>query len=352
MPHDGDGGRYLGTWHLTACKDPDSDWVNWGLYRHMIHNRKTLGCLVIPHQHIGRIFYEKYEDRNKPMEVAIALGTEPLSTVVAATDFPYGVSEVNLVGALRKEPLEVVKCETVDLYVPATSEIVIEGIMPPRVRVDEGPFGEYTGYRASPRAPRPIIQVTAITHRNDPILTYACMGMPVDEGDIVCSIGHTWDMRTSLKSNGLPITGIYSPPESAQLIVFVSTKTPYKNIAAQIASGIWATKGAGYYPMVVVVNEDVDVTNLAEVMHALCSKCHPVRGITVIPHAVGSPLLPMLNLEERIWSDGSKAVFDCTWPIDWPPEIAVPPKASFNAIYPERTKQKVLENWKNYGFKD
>jgi 4-hydroxy-3-polyprenylbenzoate decarboxylase len=224
--------------------------------------------------------------------------------------------------------------------------------MPPRVRVDEGPFGEYTGYRASPRAPRPIIQVTAITHRNDPILTYACMGMPVDEGDIVCSIGHTWDMRTSLKSNGLPITGIYSPPESAQLIVIVSTKTPYKNIAAQIASGIWATKGAGYYPMVIVVNEDVDVTNLAEVMHALCSKCHPVRGITVIPHAVGSPLLPMLNLEERIWSDGSKAVFDCTWPIDWPPEIAVPPKASFNAIYPERTKQKVLENWKNYGFKD
>ncbi len=351
MPHDGDGGRFIGTWHATVCKDPDSDWVNWGMYRHMVHNRKTLGCLVIPHQHIGRIFYEKYEERNQPMEVAIAFGGPPVCPVAAATDFPYGMSEVEIAGGLVQRPIEMVKCETVNLHVPATSEIVIEGIMPPGVRVDEGPFGEYTGYRASPRAPRPIIQVTAVTHRTDPILTYACMGMPIDEGDVVCSVGHVWDMRQSLRKNGLPITGIYSPPESAQLIAVVSTRTPYANIASQIAASIWGTKGAGYYPMVIVTNDDVDIYNIAEVMHALCSKLHPVRGITVIPHGVGSPLLPMLNLEERLWSKGSKVLFDCTWPLDWPQEIAVPPKASFRDIYPERIKQKVVDNWTKYGFK-
>src|SRR3990170_3698448 len=163
--HAGDGGRYLCTWHAVIFKDPDSDWVNWGMYRAMIHEKDKLGILIQQNQHIFQIF-RKYEARNQPMEVAIAIGLEPMSTFAACTFFPPNVNEAEMVGAMRGKPIELVRCETVDLQVPATAEIVLEGKVLPGVRRDEGPFGEYTGYRASDRGARPVVEVSAITHRN------------------------------------------------------------------------------------------------------------------------------------------------------------------------------------------
>ena len=340
----------IGTWHIIATKDPDTDWVNWGIYRLMIHNKDTLGGLILPNQHIGRIFYDKYEGRGKVMPVAIAIGTEPITTFIGSSSIGYGISEVDIVGGIREEPLEVVKCETNDLYVPATSEIVIEAEVPPGIRVDEGPFGEYTGFRASPRAPRPIYRVTAITHRNKPILTSSCMGVATTENDVCWNISCASDIRKVLLENGLPVTGVYIPPECNTLLVVVAVKTPYANVASQVAGCIWGTKGGQFLTKVVVVNDDIDYEDIGRVMHAIAAKLHPVRGIQVIHQAVGHPLMPFLNLEERLWGKNSNVLFDCTWPVDWPPEIAVPPMASFKYIYPEKIQKKVLDNWKEYGF--
>jgi len=350
MIHDGDGGRYICTWHITITKDPDTGWVNWGMYRRMIHNKNTLGGMILPTQHIGSIF-KKYEDMDKPMEFAEAIGTEPITAFVGTSATPYGVNEADVVGGIRGEPVELVKCETVDLMVPATSEIVFEGEVLPNVRVDEGPFGEYTGYRASPRAPRPIMQVKAITHRNDPILTCSCMGMPLDDSDVSMNIGFAWGVRKALDDIGIPYTGVYIIPESCCFFTVVATKTPYSNIAHQIASCIWSTHVGTFLPKIIVVNEDVDPTNLKDVVHALGSKLHPVRGIHVVENAVGWPLAPYASLNERLWGKDSKVLFDCTWPLDWPEEIAIPPKASFNNVYPDRIQKKVLSNWEKYGFK-
>ncbi|MDY6864251.1 MAG: UbiD family decarboxylase, partial [Thermodesulfobacteriota bacterium] len=131
MVHDGDGGRYICTWHVDVNQDPDSDWVNWGMYRKMIHNKNTMGGIMLPFQHMPYIFFNKYEAKGKPMEFATAIAPEPVVTFAGCTMFPAGVTEADMAGAIRKEPVELVKCETVDLYVPATSEIVFEGYVSP-----------------------------------------------------------------------------------------------------------------------------------------------------------------------------------------------------------------------------
>lgn len=351
MLHEGDGGRYLCTWHCTITKDPDSGWVNWGMYRAMLHTRNSMGGLFEPHQHIGYHYYRKYEGRNTPMPIAVAIGPEPVSGMCASTFMPYAVNEVDVAGGLRGEPVELVKCETIPLEVPASAEIVIEAIVNPYEREWEGPFGEYTGYRASPRDKRPVYHVTAITHRNNPILTASCMGMPMDDCDSVMSVTSGAEIMSELRSKGQPVVDINVFPECAELMVAVSVKTTEPNIASRIANMVWSTQAARNIPHVIILQDDVDLQNLGEVLHAIASKCHPWRGINRMEHGVAHALAPWSNLHERLFRISGKAYYDCTWPLDWDPSIAVPPKASFNNIYSKEVQEHVLKNWKKYGFK-
>ena len=347
--HGGDGGRYLSTWHIVVTKDPDSEWVNWGMYRQMVHTKNSLGGIIFPAQHIGIIYRQKYELRNKPMEFAVAIGTDPICSFVAASPVPFGVSEVEVAGGLRGEPVDVVKCETVDLEVPATSEIVLEGEVLPKVRKVEGPFGEYAGYRAIPSVPRPVFNIKAITHRSDPILTMSCMGVPIDDADVVQSIAWSSEVYSALRGAGFPVTGVYVPPESASTMVIVATKTPYANIASRIAGSVWATGAGSMLCKILVVDDDIDPTNMQEVIHAWSTKCHPVRGTLTIPQAVIVPAVPYFSPEEKLNDQGANVCYDCTWPHRWPKE-EIPLRSSFNDTYPDDVKKKVLKNWTQYGF--
>jgi 4-hydroxy-3-polyprenylbenzoate decarboxylase len=349
--HHGDGGRYLCTWNINVTKDPDSNWINWGTYRAMIHTKDMMGGLVIPTQHIGIMYYQKYEPRNMPMPFAIAIGIEPVTALVATSGVPYGISETDIIGGIRGEPISVVKCETNDLMVPATSEIVIEGEMPPYERMEEGPFGEYTGYQAKSSVPRPIYHVKAITHRNNPILTASCMGTALDDCDVITNISFAADARTALIEAGFPIVDIYIPPEFCELVVVVSTKTPYAGIANQIAGCIWSCKSGRFLSKVIVVGEDVDIFDIREVLHAFSTIHHPVRGTQIINPSPVNPLAPYLSPSEKGIGYGANIVFDCTWPTDWK-ENEIPKKASFKNIYPKDIQDKVLEKWKSYGFKE
>jgi len=348
--HATDGGRYIGTWHLVAMKDADSDWVNWGMYRVMVQGDNSLGILITPPQQCGMI-YSKYQEKNLPMEVAIAIAPEPITTFIAACGIPPGVSEVDVIGGFRGAPLEVVKCETVDLVVPATSEIVIEGVIEPGKMKEEGPFGEYTGYSAGGKAPRPVIDVKAITHRNDPIITSSCAGCPVDDSDIILAIVWSSEILADLKRASLPVTGIYIPPESSGCVCVVATKKLYSNIAGQIAACVWANKNGKYIPRVIVVDDDIDPTDLEQVLFAWATKCHPKNGTMVLENMPGTNLMPFLSREERSLFKCSNVVYDCTWPLEWAPEN-VPKHASFKNkdMYPEDIQKKVLSNWAEYGF--
>jgi len=347
--HAGDGGRYIGTWHITITKDPETGWVNWGMYRLMIHDRNTLGGIFSPQQHMGIHFFQKSEPKNRPLEFAIAIGNEPLTTLMGAVRFPVGVSEAEMAGALRREPVELVKCETVDLEVPATAEVVIEGELVPHERRDEGPFGEYTGYMGGLRAPRPVYKVKAITHRTDPILTTCCEGVPVTDSHTVTMLTKTVEMLVFLRERGFPIRMVWRMPETSGYVTVVSTRVPYANYPSQLANAIWGTKQPGKF--LIVVDDDIDPTEKDQVLWALATRCHPDRGIFKMLNAPGSALDPFLDPDERELGLSGHVLFDCTWPKTWKKE-EIPVKAAFDSLWPKEIQEKVLSQWRDYGYKD
>lgn len=351
MIHEGDGGRYMGSYHLTCTQDKTSDWVNWGMYRFMIHDRRSLGALFVHGQHGPDMYFHQYEANNEPMPCTIVIGADPLSSFAAGTTLPTGISEMDVVGGWRGKPLELVKCETNDLYVPASSEIVIEGVMLPKVRAWEGPFGEYTGFRASPRDLRPVFVVRCITWRDDPIMTMSNMGWGVSESSICHAIARAATYKKVFREQRWPVTAVHVPPQCAGDLMVVAVKRGRPRVAQGIMAAALSGPGGIYTGKVIVLDDDMDVFDLDTVMINLVQKLHPVRGITPYFHQ-GSPLFPFADLKERLEMTGPQLLLDCTWPMDWPIEIAVPPKASFNEAYPKELQEKVKGKWTQYGFKN
>jgi 4-hydroxy-3-polyprenylbenzoate decarboxylase len=316
----------------------------------MIHDRRSIGILLLPWQHIG-VHYQKYEERNEPMPFAIAIAPDPLSLLCGYIAIPHQVDEMSVAGGLRKKPLEVVKCESNDLLVPAGTEIVVEGIVPPGLRASEGPFGEYTGYRASPRDERPIGVIKAVTWRNDPIFYFCNPGLPVGEQDTTWCVAGAAIVKEALQKLGIPVQEVNLPPEANCQLVVVTTKTPMMRMAHRIASGVFGIPAiAGYAYKLMVCNDDIDPFNISQVFHALISKCHPDRGQFTYYHP-NSSLCPYGDLTERFKLTAPQGVYDCTWPVDWPIYEAVPPKSSFTTLFPAEVQENVIKKWSSYGFK-
>ena len=349
MIHAGDGGRYIGTWHTVITRDPESGWVNYGMYRLMIHDRNHLGGLIGPIQHF-REHLRKHQALGRVMEFAVAIGTEPVTALISSVSIQGRKSEAEVIGGIRGKPLELVRCKTVDLAVPATSEIIIEGVVHPDELKEEGPFGEYTGYMVSGRLPRPVFTVTAITHRKDPILTMTSIGVPVDEDHVIMPIANAAEVLHEVRDvKGFPVDFVYVVPESANHFWVVSTRVPDKTYPRRLAMAIWSTKAGRMANYLLIVNDDVDITDLRRVTWAMATRVHPVRGVLQIPHAYTSVLVPFLAPEEREKADGAYMLLDGTWPTDWPAQ-AVPAVSSFATLWPKEIQEKVLTKWKDYGF--
>lgn len=350
MIHGGDGGRYIGTWHLVITRDPDSDWVNWGMYRTMVFNNKLVSISFHRSNDGGRMLYGKYQPRNKPMPVAIAIGTDPISSLIAATAFGVGKSEVDFAGALHGDPVELIRTETSDLPVPCFSEIVLEGEVPPYATLPSGPFGEHLGYRTEMR-PAPLCEIKAITFRQNPVLTMSCPGIPNSEGDVGPGLAAALEAKNLLKDNGVPVNQVYFPPEGSMFTVVVSLKKGHgTNHAASWVRNVLCSRGRGRPDKFIVVDDDVNIFNLAEVFHAVATKCHPVRGMKILDKEKASSLTPYLSAEERDSGDGYTALFDCTWPAGWSPIHDTPTRVSFKDDYDDKVKRDVLRKWEKFGF--
>ena len=350
LVHEGDGGRYVGTWHFIVAKDPDTADINWGMYRLMAHDRNTMSGLILPFSDMGKMFYGKCEPKNEGLPFACVIGPDPLAAM--ASSAPAAIPEDAFAGMLRGgKPMKMVKCETCDLEVPATAEIIIEGVVIPNVKTEEGPFGEYVGYRTSPRDRRNTYRVKCITYRNNPIFTMSNMGMPMDEGQILRSFSLCLECEKLLRSQGIPITGVYMYPQSTHHLVVVGVKPTYANIATQIGNLLFGSKAGAWFYYVVVVEDDIDIYNWAEVMHAFSTRCHPAKGIRIHEYGLASPVTPYLEQIDRVRGNGAQVTFDCTFPVHWDPLVDRPRLMSFKTGYPEDIKQKVLSNWNNYGFK-
>jgi len=348
--HEGDGGRYIATWHVVVCKDPDTGWTNWGMYRFMIHNKRSLAGWPQPTSHLNMILQKSYLPKKQPMPIALAIGADPMSSLVATAGFRPGEDEADFAGALRQKPVELVKCETSDLLVPAQSEIVIEAEVLPDMIAHDGPFGEYTGYRSGEMGVGIACRVKAITHRSSPILTINAVGMPVDDTSLAASVTAGIAIKRALIRRGIPVTDVYVPPEGVTHLVIVGVKSGGSAVAQQILDVVTARRVM--ISKVIVVDEDVDVFNLGQVIHAFATKCSPSRGILLEHYeGRGNALTPYYSPRERKMLKGATAVFDSTWPLDWSREEDVPVKASFNSIYPEELQERVIANWSRYGFK-
>jgi phenylphosphate carboxylase alpha subunit len=346
MVHDGDGGRYLGTWDVVVSKDANSDWTNWGTYRFMIHDERHLTGYPRPTSHLGKMLLEGYVPRGKFMPIAIAIGADMPSHLAATSTFRLAGDEALLAGALGQRPVELVKCETSDLCVPASAEMVIEAEVYPDAIAQEGPYGEYPGYCSGEMGNALVARVTAITHRKNPILTLDTTGF-MDSSAVSTSISGAISIKRRLEKYGVPVIDVYVPPESGVHMAIVSVRRGGAAVAQQVVELLTARRAL--LSKFIVVDEDVDVFNMAAVIHAFSTKCHPVRGSHVHTYeGRANALTPAYSSEERVGGHGASVAFDCTWPLEWPRE-QTPVRATLDAMYTSAIQQRVLSRWQSLG---
>lgn len=314
-----DGGRYIGTMHMTITKDRDTGWVNCGLYRIMVHNERELGIYFAPgRQHIG-LQQLKYLEHDEPMPVAIAIGLDPRLCFTAPSNVPAGVSEFEVAGALTGEPVELVQAKTVDLPVPANAEIVIEGFIDPVEKREEGPFGEYPGYYGEVPGLSPVIKVTAVTHRDDPIFQGSVEGHPVNESHVIGAMVKSTVIWNALDHNGVPgIKDVACIPESSGGHMVISIKPTVPAHADWIASVVWGTSASVWsFKHLFVVDEDIDPWDLGQVAWAMAWRVKASEDIKVWENHRGSPIDPRQEPEKKGYWD--RVLIDATRPWNWEP---------------------------------
>jgi 4-hydroxy-3-polyprenylbenzoate decarboxylase len=309
----------------------------------MIHRKSILGGIVNPFQHVGMIYYQRYEARGNAMPFTIFFGGCPSAAMIGSMNVPAGVSEAEIAGGLRRAPLSLVKCETNDLLVPATAEIVIEGHVRPYERWDEGPFGEATGYRASPRMPRPVFRVDCITHRNNPIMPISCPGVELDECEILFGV------YRDLRKAGLPVRAVLAPPGLKFSLLLIVVEKGHAGIADAVTSVVRASKGGVNFQYIMVTDEAVDATNMTEFMHAAFTKAHPISSIQIMNLSPGHPLIPFSDLHDKMHARGASLTWDATTPVEQIANRSAPQRVSFEDAVPADVQSRVSGLLKTMG---
>jgi len=334
-----DGGRYI-TLPLVFTVDPKSGKHNCGVYRLQIFDDKTLGMHWQLHKH-GAHHHLKHQGEKKRMDVAIAIGCDPALTFSAVAPLPDDIYEMLFAGLLREKSVEMVRCETVDLEVPAHSEFVLEGYVDPEESRIEGPFGDHTGYY-SLEDKYPVLHLTCITHRKDPIYQTTIVGPPPQEdgyiGQAVTALFLPIIQKQfpEIVDMNMPIEGIFHN------LVLVSIRKRYAGHARKIMHGIWGLGQAMFSKVIVVVDDDVDVQNVREVTWKALNHIDPERDIEFVMGPID-----VLDHSSRLMGYGSHMGVDATrkWKEEgftrpWPDEI----------VMSKEIKDLVSKRWKEYGF--
>jgi 4-hydroxy-3-polyprenylbenzoate decarboxylase len=340
-----DGGRFFGTAHFVVTKDTDSDWINLGTYRLQLLGKDTLGTQFIKGKHAD-IMLKKYQALKKPMPVAVVVGCDPLLFVLGAARLSAFDCEYDMAGAIRGEPIDVVKCDTNDLLVPATAEIVVEGEVDADKTLPEGPFGEYTGYYSGVGTDqRNFIKVNHVTYRTNPILMATTVGRAVTDTHMTMALSYgatLWQQLVAMKIPG--IKAVYCPPEgSGRFLAIISLKQMYPGHTDQVLTAAISTEMGAYgLKTVIAVDEDIDPWDISRVMYALSFRFQPNR-CQVIKRGRSTPLDPSLPIGQRDIT--GRLLMDATIPYDWK-EKPIP-----IALDPDMVK-KVQAKWSSLGFKN
>jgi 4-hydroxy-3-polyprenylbenzoate decarboxylase len=316
-----DGGRFI-TLPCVVTQDPDTGERNVGMYRIQIYDDRTTG-MHWQLQKVGARHGRRYYESGTRMPVAIFLGGDPVFTFAATAPLPDGLDEFLLAGYLRKKSVELVKCETNDLEVPANADFVIEGYVDPKEPLrEEGPFGDHTGYYTLPE-PYPVFHITAITHRKDAMYPATIVGMPPME-DFYIGSASVKLFLPIFKMNFPEIVDIALPAEGVfHNLVFVSIKKTYPMQAYKIMHGLWGMGQMMFTKYIVVVDDDVDVHNTSEVLFRLCANTDPQRDsiFTKGPSDVLDHATSEIASGSKLGIDATKKIPGEGFKRPWPPLI-------------------------------
>jgi len=315
-----DGGPYIGS-GISVVKDPESGIRNISLHRNQMQGIKQLGILIHPGRHLD-IVYKKYEEMNKPMPVAIFIGHHAVYYLASCWTTAFGIDELEIAGTLKGSPVELVKCETIDLEVPAQAEIVIEGELIPRERKEEGPFAEHTGYARAGGGLNPFIRVKAITMRKDAIYYALQGGRPIAESQILDAMPMEVVLYNRIKEVGgnINLIDVLAPPYAGGCHIIVIQMVP--EIEGQVKNALMATLSSPYlHPKIAIaVDEDVDPHDPTELFWSISTRVNPAKDIFIVPDTHGHHLdasLPMVTPKgaHPIIRLGSKMGIDATKPV-------------------------------------
>ncbi len=341
--HEKDGGRYIGTGCMVITKDLDSDWVNVGTYRVMVHDKNHVGLDMIPGKH-GAIQYDKYMMAGKPFPVAIVIGCDPLGYLISGIEVPFGMCEYNYIGAILKQPVAVVSGQVTGLPFPSASEIVLEGWAHPGDKRIEGPFGEFHGYYPGKAASAPVVTIERIYYRNDPIIVGSPPAKPPNDYSYSKAVMRSALLFDALQAAGVPdVEGVWAHEiGGARMFNVVSIKQRYAGHSRQ-AGHILSQCGVGAYMSrySVVVDEDIDPANMQEVMWAVATRSDPDLDIDIIKRGMGSKNDPMSIAYPYKAPFSSKAIIDACRPYDYLQEFPEVAEAS------KELQEKVRMKWRH-----
>jgi len=342
--HEEDGGPYLGTECLVITKDPDSDWINIGTYRTQMQDARTVTVFIEPGKH-GDVIRRKYWARGQNCPMVICCGQAPVLGGVARVGYAQGISELAIAGGELGRPIKIVRGTLTGLPIPADAELVLEGEMPPpEVETrEEGPFGEWPGYYTSGKRPEPVLRIGALYHRDDPIIIGQPPVRPTLPGrhTHIAGAAAIWDQ---LEAAGVPgITGVWKLPAGGSRFVNViglkQLHAGHAKMAGLVATGASAAAFLGR--LTIVTDEDIDITDPAEVMWALATRWDPKSQTDIIDGCWSGYLDPMISPAKRATGDmsNSRAILYAVRPWAWKDRFP-----AVNAVSPDYA-EKIRAKW-------
>src|SRR5215831_2346489 len=336
----GDAGKFI-TFGLTVSRHPETGVRNMGVYRIQIIDSKK-GLMHWQVHKRGAQHFELAKELKSKVEVAVVIGADPASVFAAVAPVPEGMDKFLFAGITRKKGTKLVKCKSVDLEVPASADIVLEGYVDPEETRNEGPFGDHTGYYTPPE-PYPVFNLTGIMRKRNPIYLTTVVGKPVLEDAYIGKV---------IERSFLPLIKLFQPevidfsmPPAGwfQGLAIVSIKKQYPGQAKKVMMGLWGLGQLALTKMFVVVDNDIDVQNMDDVIWALTTRMDPKRDVVIIdfaPTDTLDPASPIVNLGSKIGIDATTKWNDEGYSREIQQLAKVDPK----------TKEYVDARWKDYGF--
>jgi len=333
-----DAGRFI-TLPLVFTKDPETGRRNVGMYRMQVFDETTTAMHWQIHKH-GAHHYRKYLEKGQRMEVAVALGGDPATIYSGTAPLPDDMDEMMFAGFLRKEPVEMVKCETIDVEVPANAEIILEGYVDPRERRLEGPFGDHTGYYSLPEE-YPVFHVTCITTREDPIYPTIVVGRPwledayLGEATVRIFLPAIRMILPEVVDLNLPPEGIFNN------LAIVSIKKSYPGQARKVIHALWGLGQMMFTKVIVVVDDNVDVHSIPEVLFHMLNNIDPKRDVFFVEGPVDTlnHAAPQPNFGSKMGIDATRKMREEGHPREWPDE----------QVIPSELRERIKARWKELG---